>query len=268
MKKKIYAAICVLSLTFCLGMHTLADTNKDRKITVTNTKNNTDGISDAIAKQSDFNFTYLPNKLYKVYCKVGFLTNIQLQPGEEITFVGGGDTTRWIVDKGLSGFGVNKRYHLYIKPLCNKITTNLVINTNLHIYNLQLISGDFFSPVISFIYPAEDGVGFITNDLDEMDSLENGSSKKYNRNYKILKTAIFNNPSWKPVAVYDDGKKTYIEMPKSMLNSEAPVLFIKNDGLLMMVNYRVKDNMYIVDRLFDEAEMKNGKERIIIKRGQ
>jgi type IV secretion system protein TrbG len=262
--KKICNALCIFSLTCCLTIPTLAATNNAQKKVTTNTKNNTEDVSNAIAKQADYAFTYIPNKLYKVYCKVGYLTDIQLQIGEEISFVGGGDTARWMVDQATSGIGINKRWHLYVKPLRAGISTNLVINTDKHSYNIELIAANFYSPVVSWVYPKEEGAGIIRNDLDEMDSINNGSSKKYNRNYKILKTAIFSNPSWKPVSVYDDGKKTYIEMPKSMVNREAPVLYVRQNGQLLMVNYRVKNTVYIVDRLFEEAEMRNGKERIVI----
>ena len=39
-------------------------------------------------------------------------------------------------------------------------------------------------------------------------------------------------------------------------NREAPVLVVIGaDGKQEMVNYRVKDDMYIVDRLFEKAEL-------------
>jgi type IV secretion system protein TrbG len=56
--------------------------------------------------------------------------------------------------------------------------------------------------------------------------------------------------------VFDDGKKTYIQISQAAKNREAPVLVvIGSDGKEEMVNYRVKDDMYIVDRLFEKAEL-------------
>ena len=89
---------------------------------------------------------------------------------------------------------------------------------------------------------------------------------KGSNKYKIARTSFFGRYLWTPVAVYNDGLKTYIEMPETMKSSEAPVLYVKNSGKLLMVNYRLKGNMFIVDRLFDEAEMRNGKEVIRIIR--
>lgn len=50
--------------------------------------------------------------------------------------------------------------------------------------------------------------------------------------------------------------KTYIQISQAARNREAPVLaVIGQDGKQEMVNYRVKDDMYIVDRLFERAEL-------------
>jgi type IV secretion system protein VirB9 len=60
----------------------------------------------------------------------------------------------------------------------------------------------------------------------------------------------------RPVRVFDDGKKTYIQISEAAKNREAPVLVvIGSDGKQEMVNYRVKNDMYIVDRLFDRAQL-------------
>jgi type IV secretion system protein VirB9 len=62
-------------------------------------------------------------------------------------------------------------------------------------------------------------------------------------------------PSVRPVHVMDDGVKTYIQMPQEAVPRELPVLVIKTSSGSEMVNYRVKDNIYIVDRLFDRAAL-------------
>ena len=58
---------------------------------------------------------------------------------------------------------------------------------------------------------------------------------------------------WKPVTVYSKGGKTYIEMPASVRHKEAPVLFEETrKGWFhhekILVNYRVKDRWYVVDK--------------------
>ena len=49
--------------------------------------------------------------------------------------------------------------------------------------------------------------------------------------------------------------KTYIQMPDEAIHRELPVLVVKTADGSEMVNYRVKDNIYIVDRLFDRAAL-------------
>jgi type IV secretory pathway VirB9-like protein len=44
-------------------------------------------------------------------------------------------------------------------------------------------------------------------------------------------------------------------MPQEAIPRELPVLVIKTSSGSEMVNYRVKDNIYIVDRLFDRAAL-------------
>ena len=60
----------------------------------------------------------------------------------------------------------------------------------------------------------------------------------------------------RPIRVFDDGSKTYIRMPSGVQHREAPVFVVLNaKGKGEMVNYRVKDQTYIVDRLFTRAEL-------------
>ena len=60
----------------------------------------------------------------------------------------------------------------------------------------------------------------------------------------------------RPLRVFDDGEKTYLQMPAEMRNREAPVLLIMgNDGKGEVTNYRVQHQTYIVDRLFDRANL-------------
>lgn len=66
-------------------------------------------------------------------------------------------------------------------------------------------------------------------------------------------------PAWRPRRAFDDGQKTYIEFPASLATGEAPPLFvIGTDGKAELVNYRQRDRFYIVDRIFDAAELRLG----------
>jgi type IV secretion system protein VirB9 len=74
-------------------------------------------------------------------------------------------------------------------------------------------------------------------------------------------------PRWMPLQVFDDGQKTYIQLPPTLATTEAPALFIKSrEGTTQLVNYRQKANWYIVDRLFDEAELRVGEQHPAVVR--
>jgi type IV secretion system protein VirB9 len=67
------------------------------------------------------------------------------------------------------------------------------------------------------------------------------------------------NPAWRPLRAFDDGQKVYLQFPADISQNELPPLFIvsaKNQAEL--VNYRVRAPFYIVDRLFDQAELRLG----------
>ncbi|RYZ77483.1 MAG: hypothetical protein EOP04_31015, partial [Proteobacteria bacterium] len=65
--------------------------------------------------------------------------------------------------------------------------------------------------------------------------------------------------SWKPLRVYHDGKKTYIQMPASMAETKAPaLLLVGTDGKEQLVNYRLRKDRFIVDSIFAQAILITG----------
>ena len=66
-------------------------------------------------------------------------------------------------------------------------------------------------------------------------------------------------PAWRPLRAFDDGRQTFIEFPASLGVGEAPPLFLVDArGNAQLVNYRVQGRYYVVDRLFDTAELRLG----------
>jgi type IV secretion system protein TrbG len=85
------------------------------------------------------------------------------------------------------------------------------------------------------------------------------------------------NPGWKPLRVYTDGAKTYIEFPRSISFTSAPTLVALDNsggwfssGTTQMVNYRMTGDRYVVDRVLDRAELisgvGSGQTRVVITR--
>ena len=78
------------------------------------------------------------------------------------------------------------------------------------------------------------------------------TADKLNFSYKVTG----GNDQVRPVRVFDDGAKTYIQMPPDVQHREAPVLVVLgSDGKGEMTNYRVQEQTYIVDRLFERAQL-------------
>ena len=84
---------------------------------------------------------------------------------------------------------------------------------------------------------------------------------------------------WKPVRVFNDGVKTIVQMPAAMAQTEAPTLLVLrqeggafSDDETVLVNYRIQDDRYIVDAVFDKAILVagvgKGQTRITIRRGK
>ena len=68
-------------------------------------------------------------------------------------------------------------------------------------------------------------------------------------------------PAWRPLSAFDDEQKVFIEMPRGIGQGELPPLFVLGpDGKGELVNYRVRQNYYVVDRLFGAAELRLGGE--------
>src|SRR3546814_10351843 len=73
-------------------------------------------------------YPYSEGALYQVYAAPGQITNIALEPGEQLTGAGpiaAGDTARWIIGDTTSGAGNTARVHILLTPTREDIETNL-----------------------------------------------------------------------------------------------------------------------------------------------
>jgi len=202
-------------------------------------------------------YDYAPGAIYEVYGAPGFISTILLEPGEAIVTVAAGDTARWMVEETTGGDMANPRALLLLKPTRPDIRTNIVLVTDRRTYSIEAVAtpGQTYSAQTAWRYPGAD------------DALAGGGSdtENFNFGYRIQTVRGFA-PRWRPVRVFDDGRKTYIEFPPEIATSEAPPLFITENGEAALVNFRVAGNRYVVDRLFDSAELRLGAERPIIVR--
>lgn len=202
-------------------------------------------------------FPYSPGALYQVYSAPGQITDIALEPGEQLTGSGplaAGDTVRWIVGDTESGSGDSRRVHIMVKPTRAAIETNLVVNTDRRTYLIELRACEKpYMPSVAWFYP-EDRSGR-SKPLPVAPAIPEVEQRRYR--YVIEGDG----PPWRPVNAYDDGRKVFVEFSPGIGQGEMPPLFvIGQDGKPELVNYRVYRNMLIVDRLFAAAELRLGGE--------
>ena len=203
-------------------------------------------------------FPYSPGALYQVYASPGQITDIALEPGEQLTGSGplaAGDTVRWIVADSESGNGDTRRIHVMVKPTRSAIETNLVVNTDRRTYLIELRSREKpYMPSVAWFYP-EDRLSRV-NVLPPTPLIPEVDQRRYR--YVIEGDS----PPWRPVNAYDDGRKVYIEFSPGIGQGKMPPLFvIGEDGKPELVNYRVYRNILIADRLFSAAELRLGGEK-------
>ncbi|GAA4482354.1 P-type conjugative transfer protein TrbG [Gluconacetobacter asukensis] len=207
-------------------------------------------------------YPFSEGALYQLYAAPGEITDIALQPGEKLVGSGpvaAGDTVRWIIGDTESGAGAAKRIHILLKPTRPDLTTNLVINTDRRTYHLELRSDErTYMASVSWDYPQDQIVALRDQDRDadlttpvatgvDLDAL--------NFRYRIEGDEA----PWRPLRAFDDGRQVFIEFPTGIAQGEMPPLWVigpQGDGQL--VNYRVRGNRMIVDRLFAAAELRLG----------
>lgn len=215
-----------------------------------------------------------------VVCAVLQVCDIALQPGEEVNSVNYGDTVRWSVEPAFSGVGVNQVVHLIVKAKDVGLETSLVVNTTRRTYHIRLRSHRTeYMPQVSYVYPDEVNTKWQaakrreTTERSERTLPETGEYLgDLDFEYDVRGSA-----SWAPVRVYNDGRKTILEMPASMAQTEAPTLLVVREpgGLFsdeetVMVNSRLQGRRFIVDSVFDRAVLVagvgNSQQRVTITR--
>lgn len=198
-----------------------------------------------------------------IVCAVLQVCDVALQPGELVNSIHLGDTARWTVEPAITGSGAAETQHLIIKPMDVGLETSLVVTTNRRTYHIKLRSHRTeYMPQVSFTYPEEAQAKW---DAIQRREKQERTDNTLPATGEYLGDLSFDyelsgSASWKPVRVYNDGRKTIIEMPSAMEQTEAPTLLVvrKDGGLLtdaetVLVNYRVQGDRYIVDTIFDKA---------------
>jgi type IV secretion system protein VirB9 len=201
-----------------------------------------------------------------VVCAPLHVCLLELEPGEKILGEPHiGDSIRWEISPSVSGSGPDAMPLIIIKPQTAGLDTTMVVPTDRRAYYVRLESKpNEYIARVAFSYPKDTNQKW-QEQLVKQRETEHEEKVASERVAELPNTAV-ENMYWnydikggdlttRPVHVMDDGAKTYIQMPTETIHRELPVLVVKGPNGSEMVNYRVKDNMYIVDRLFDRAAL-------------
>ncbi len=204
-------------------------------------------------------YPYSDGTIYHVFTAPGQVTDIALQPGEALGAVATGDTVRWVIGDTTSGEGDSKRTHVLVKPFTAGLATNVVITTDRRTYHLGLTSTEHTAmSALSWTYPQDQLIALRASaELARAAAPVTSGLQIDQLHFDYAITG--DNPPWRPTRAFDDGRQTFIEFPASLGTGEAPPLFLVDaKGTAELVNYRLQGRFYVVDRLFDRAELRLG----------
>lgn len=204
-------------------------------------------------------YPYAEGALYKVYTAPERVTDIALEAGETLVAVAAGDTVRWVIGDTTSGSGADKRIHILVKPFATNLSTNIVITTDRRSYHLSLTStAGAAMAALSWTYPQDQLIALrrATEERQAAAPISSGLAlDQLHFNYEVSG----DQPAWRPLRAFDDGRQTFIEFPATLGVGEAPPLFLVDfKGQAQLVNYRLQGRFYVVDRIFDAAELRLG----------
>ncbi|CAN7750858.1 P-type conjugative transfer protein TrbG [Rhizobium sp. LjRoot258] len=264
------AAGCTLALGLAItGAGAQSMTPNEAK--ATNLSGKWRGSTGLVTKGADGKVIFLFGEIQpSVVCSPLQVCDIELQGGEVVRDVLVGDTVRWKVEPATSGAAGGQAIHLIVKPSEPGLVTSMIVTTSRRTYHIQLKShASQYMARVGFEYPED-----VSTKLAEINArLEAGNSpgagvpaEQLNFTYSVS-----GNASWRPTRVYSDGLKTYIQFPRSIAGQDAPVLFVVSGGQNRIVNYRMKNNMMVVDYNIDRAVLVSGigwhRQKITIRRG-
>lgn len=204
-------------------------------------------------------YAYEPGALYELHTTPAFISTILLEPGETLIDIAAGDTTRWMVSNTVAGSGEDSRTLVMVKPQATGLRTNIVLVTNRRAYLIEAVSaaGDGYAAQVAWRYPVPPA----PTGVEEPDPVPRAINDAYR-----IRPPRTGAPPWTPVRVFDDGLRTWIEFPADIAASDMPPLFVRTGEGAELVNYRVQGARYIVDRVFDVAELRLGRADPVVVR--
>ncbi len=229
----------------------------------------------AVVKPADYKngaivYQFNENQVFEIYTEPFQLTDIILESGETVIAnpLISEDEQVWELTAGVgrnAATGENIQ-HLFLKPVISGLDSTFIVITDRRTYHFRIMSFDgVHMAMVRFKYPktAADGWNITTlNTVVSGEMVRATEPDLLSFDYKVTYN-IFKKPDWLPKRIYDDGRQTYITVDESVLHKELPVLFNENDELL---NYTVRDNIFIIPRLINRVTLKLNGQKVTIEK--
>lgn len=214
-------------------------------------------------------FSYDQDNTYLVLAKPKAVTHIHFAADEVIQSVAAGDTANWEFTP------TRNRKNLFIKPRFDDQETSLTVITDKRSYQFVLRStgdGKKWYQRVSWIYSRD-----LVLTVEGADAAESpvaapavaASAAKPPTDTEIgiepsslhFGYQISGDAEFRPRVVFDDGKFTYFKMPSNL--QELPALFaVIEDKDYSLVNFEVKGDYLVAQRLLPLAVLKLGREEV------
>ena len=245
-------------------------------------------------------FQFDEDNSYLILTKPKAITHLRFAPDEKFLSVFAGDTSQWEITPTKSGANI------FIKPKFEGVETSMTVVTSKRNYQFVLRStgdGKKWYQRVSWLYSssivleedaqlevrtpsmpvsgpmamplpdpslANSGIrpiqaaptlpGFAPNQGAPAGVAEGVRPEKLRFTYKIDGEAAF-----KPTQVFDDGKFTYFKLPQDL--QDMPALFaLLEDEEYALVNYVIKGDYMVAQRLIESAVLVLGKTKVRVDR--
>ena len=200
---------------------------------------------------------YDPEQVIKLKGFVGYQIHFQFAEGESFVNLAAGDNKALDV-----GYEAN---HLVLKPLAEKVATNITVITNRHVYQFDYSATsarpdpdrDDVIYSLRFLYPQEEAKKAAEALEQErangrLASADQSNARPYNANYWGCGAQAI-----RPIHAVDDGVQTRLRFSA---HAEFPTMYVKNDDASeSLVNFTVEDDEVVIHRVARGFVLRRGK---------
>jgi type IV secretion system protein VirB9 len=208
-------------------------------------------------------FRYRQGRSETILTRPDAVTDLILPAGEHPVSLALGDTVRWVV--------AQDTHDIFIKPVRAGLFTSGTLVTNRRRYELIFVSVPPGSPWYQAVSWRTQSLWSLRDAPPPPSAIRPVRSRRpacptgqpwYRRLHFAYR--IHGKAPWRPVRVFDDGRRTFIELARGV--QDMPALFVRHGHRYSLVNYRVHGRWILYPHRFRAAELQLGRRRVRMDR--